>query len=93
MLPARKGLDPKKPADTDEAEISQCVGGSDINLHVIYVPEEQAKPIEIEPRVDWKFDVAQTYNAEGLMAIHPSESEVNHGMFVNDCYVQFPALA
>jgi hypothetical protein len=35
-----RGLDPRKPADTDEAEISQRVGGSDTDLHVIYLPEE-----------------------------------------------------
>jgi hypothetical protein len=27
-----------------------------------------------------------------LTAIHPSESEVNHGVFADDCYVEFPAL-
>jgi hypothetical protein len=39
-LANKRGLDPRKPPDTDEAEISQRVGGSDTNLHVIYVPEE-----------------------------------------------------
>jgi hypothetical protein len=52
VLPARRGVDPGKPADMDEAEISQRVGGSETNLHVIYVAEEDGvdrfKPTEIE---------------------------------------------
>ncbi|KAJ7918850.1 hypothetical protein B0H13DRAFT_2268863 [Mycena leptocephala] len=45
ILPARtrRGLDPRKPTDTDEAEISQCVRGSDTSLLVIYVLGEDSR--------------------------------------------------
>jgi hypothetical protein len=51
------------PADTNEAEISHHVGGSDTKLLVIHVSEEDSvgQPIEIESRVDCRVDVAQTY--------------------------------
>ncbi|KAJ6569024.1 hypothetical protein B0H19DRAFT_1065805 [Mycena capillaripes] len=70
MLPAKRGLDPRKPADTNQAEISQRVGGSDTICTLFMC---QRKTV--------------------LKAINPSESELNHGMFANDCYVEFPALA
>ncbi|KAJ6569003.1 hypothetical protein B0H19DRAFT_1065786 [Mycena capillaripes] len=81
MLPARRGLDPRKPADTDEQKF-RSVSEAQIQIRTLFM--RQRKTV---------FDVAQTYNAEGLTAIHASEGELSHSMFANDCYVKFPALA